>query len=80
VLPLFSLEVIILSPLRFGVTPFFIGGLCFEPIVFWGSLFSLEVFVLSPLHFGVGSFFSRGHCFEPMSKGCDNMPSIVSLA
>jgi hypothetical protein len=27
----FSSEVFVLSPLRFGVASFFIGGLCFEP-------------------------------------------------
>jgi hypothetical protein len=31
-LPLFSSEVFILSPLCFGVSYFFIGGLCFEPM------------------------------------------------
>jgi hypothetical protein len=38
-LPLFSSEVFVLSLLFFGVASFFIGGLCFEPLAFWGCLF-----------------------------------------
>jgi hypothetical protein len=39
VLALFSSEIFVLSPLRFWFASFFIGGLCFEPLAFWGCLF-----------------------------------------
>jgi hypothetical protein len=53
-----------LSSLHFGVTTFFIRGLCFEPLAFGVALFSSEVFILSPLRFGVATFFIGYLCFE----------------
>jgi hypothetical protein len=58
--PLFSLEVFLLSPMRFRGASFFIKDLFAQPLRFKGAFFSSEVFLLSPLHFNGASFFIGG--------------------
>jgi hypothetical protein len=70
-----------LGPLRFVVASFFIGGICFGPLAFWGCLFfHRRSFILVPLHFGVAFFLSEVFYFEPANEGCNNASSFAALA
>jgi hypothetical protein len=69
-LPLFSSEVFPLSPLQFGVASSFIGGLCFEILVFWGCLFLHQRSLLrAPCILGLTPFSSDVIASSPLCFG-----------
>jgi hypothetical protein len=54
----------------FGVTSFFVGGLRYEPLAFWGCLFfSSEVFVWAPFVLGLPLFSSEVFVLSPLCFG-----------
>jgi hypothetical protein len=79
-LPLFSLEVFVLSPLCFGVASFSSEVFVLSPLCFGVAYFFIAGLYFERLAFWVVCFFIRGHCFEPTNEGCNNAPSFVALA